>query len=194
MARTAKSKKSKQPIPRKRRKQPKAKAANPVPEQHVDDPDEPIPHVPPPAQPVWVPDYSQTSNDAALVAAYRSRLGAAVQSMAGEFKTPQPLAATFAGVGELTAAAQIIPAPIPVTPTVYPDQPDGTVIVQNHITINVRSAEFGELNKKLDELLALLRRSNEISGEVRDQLIAEIAAGRTLLTAPKRTQDLSNYC
>ena len=57
--------------------------------------------------------------------------------------------------------------------------------VENHITINVRTTEFQELTNQLDELLVLLRRSNEIAGESRDQLIAEIKAGRALLEAPK---------
>src|SRR5205807_479226 len=54
-----------------------------------------------------------------------------------------------------------------------------------HITININSIEFRELNSKLDDVIRLLRGSNEISGETRDQLIAEIKAGRALLQAPK---------
>src|SRR5262249_50577691 len=57
--------------------------------------------------------------------------------------------------------------------------------VQNQITINIHSTEFRKFEAKLDELLEAIRRSNEISGEVRDQLKAEITAGRTLLKAPK---------
>jgi hypothetical protein len=86
---------------------------------------------------------------------------------------------------QLTADATVIPAPVSIIPTIYPQEPSGAVIVHNHITINVRGAEFGELNEKLEELPVLLRRSNEVSGEVRDQLIAEITAGKVLLTAPK---------
>ena len=80
-------------------------------------------------------------------------------------------------------------APVPVTaeahPTVYPAELSGGVTVQNQITINIRSTDFQKFEAKLDELLEAIRRSNEISGEVRDQLKAEITAGRTLLKAPK---------
>jgi hypothetical protein len=85
----------------------------------------------------------------------------------------------------LTPMTRETSAAIAVTPTLYPAEPEGTVIVENHITINVQSADLRELNAKLDELLSHLRRSNEISGDVRDQLIAEIRAGKALLTAPK---------
>jgi hypothetical protein len=72
-------------------------------------------------------------------------------------------------------------------PTFYPAEPGGPIIVQNQITINIHSNEFREFNKTLNELLQEMRRfrSNEIAGEVRDQLAAEIAAGTTLLKAPK---------
>jgi hypothetical protein len=85
-----------------------------------------------------------------------------------------------------SSMTQTVPVPPqPITATLYPGEPSGTVIVQNQITINIQSTEFRELNKKLDALLEAIRRSNEISGEVREQLKAEITAGRTLLTAPK---------
>jgi hypothetical protein len=95
------------------------------------------------------------------------------------------VSATMAGSGGLAGDVTVVPAPILIVPTIYPQEPSGEVIVHNHITINLRRAEFGELNEKLDEIIALLRRSNEISGEVRDQLITEITAGKVLLTAPK---------
>jgi hypothetical protein len=84
-----------------------------------------------------------------------------------------------------TLETSVIRAAIPIIPTLYSGEPSGGITVQNYITINVRTAEFIELNNKLNELLGLLRRSNEISGEARDQLIAEIKAGRALLEAPK---------
>src|SRR5262249_37981991 len=74
---------------------------------------------------------------------------------------------------------------VSIPPTLYPADPFGAVLVQNHITININSVEFRELNSKLDEIISLLRTSNEISGEAWDQLIAEIRAGRALLEAPK---------
>jgi hypothetical protein len=85
----------------------------------------------------------------------------------------------------------VIPAPVPVVPTVYPENPaTGTVIVQNRITINVDGADFGALITKLDELRAELRRSNEISGEVREKLIAEIDAGTAIARSPKPDRNM----
>jgi len=86
-----------------------------------------------------------------------------------------------------TEPVPVPPAPQAIIPTMYPAEPGGAVVVQNQITINIHSTEFRELNRTLNELLQEMRRSrsNEIAGEVRDQLTAEITAGRTLLTAPK---------
>jgi hypothetical protein len=39
--------------------------------------------------------------------------------------------------------------------------------------------------RKLDQTLDALHRSNEIAGEVRDQLSAEIEAGKIILKSPK---------
>lgn len=76
-------------------------------------------------------------------------------------------------------------AKAPIAETIYPAEPSGEVVVHNHITIDLQSAEYREFSTKVDDLLTVLRESNEFSGEVRDQLIAEISAGRTLLSAPK---------
>jgi hypothetical protein len=88
----------------------------------------------------------------------------------------------------VTHSGKTEPVPVPpqaIIPTVYPAEPSGAVIVQNQITINIHSTDFRKFETKLDQLLEAIRRSNEISGEVREQLRAEITAGRTLLTAPK---------
>jgi hypothetical protein len=77
-----------------------------------------------------------------------------------------------------------------IFPTIYPADASGAVTVQNYITINVHSAEFKELNAKIDELLTELTKSNVIAGEVKDKLIAEINAGRTLLSAPKPDRNI----
>jgi hypothetical protein len=37
----------------------------------------------------------------------------------------------------------VMPSPVPITPTVYPDSPQGTIIVQNHVTITIQSERFG---------------------------------------------------
>jgi hypothetical protein len=71
----------------------------------------------------------------------------------------------------------------PIVESIYPEEPSGALVAPNHITIDHGSAEFTEFNTKVDDLLTLLRESNAFSGEVRDQLIAEILAGRTLLGA-----------
>jgi hypothetical protein len=73
----------------------------------------------------------------------------------------------------------------PIVESTYPEEPSGSLVAPNHITIDQGRAEFSEFNTKVDDLLTLLRESKEFSGEVRDQLIAEILAGRALLGAPK---------
>jgi hypothetical protein len=76
-------------------------------------------------------------------------------------------------------------AAIPIVPTHYPGEPSGTIIVQNYITINTHSDDFRQFSDKVNELILELRRSNEIAGEVRDKLIAEITAGMAILNSPK---------
>ena len=89
-----------------------------------------------------------------------------------------------------TTDAIVIPAPILITPTAYPANPQGTIIVQNHITINIQSDNFKQFNGIMGGLLDELRRSNEISGEVRDQLLSEMRAGREILNGPKPQRGL----
>jgi hypothetical protein len=73
----------------------------------------------------------------------------------------------------------------PIVETIYPEEPSGALVAPNHITIDQGRLEFSEFNTKVDDLLTLLKDSNEFTGAVRDQLIAEILAGRALLGAPK---------
>jgi len=84
----------------------------------------------------------------------------------------------------------VIPAPIPITPTVYPDSPQGTVIVENYITINAQSVQ--NFNIQMDALVKQLQfgGSNEISGDVCAQILSEITAGRALLEGPNPSRDL----
>jgi hypothetical protein len=77
-----------------------------------------------------------------------------------------------------------------VTPTIYPDSPLGLAIVQNYVAINFQTEEFGRFNKNIEALLAELRQSNEISGELRDQLVSELRAGREIISGPKPQRDL----
>ncbi len=99
-------------------------------------------------------------------------------------------AAALSGEGGLAAEATIRPGPVTLVPTQYPDDPAARLVVHNHVYVDVRSVAFRESEAKLDELIHVLRQSNEIAGETRDQLIAEIKAGRELLTAPKPDRNL----
>lgn len=96
------------------------------------------------------------------------------------------------GVGSVAQTSQshtvemaVTRATIPVAPTVYPSEPTGGIVVYNHITVNVDSAAFHEFTAKMDELVKALHQSNEIAGETRDKLIAEITAGMAILRSPK---------
>jgi hypothetical protein len=118
----------------------------------------------------------------------------AVQSTIGEVSPPDisstRTAANMAGAAGLDAGPFVLPAPVPITPTVYPDSPQGTIIVQNYVTINGGSVEFRNFDTTINGLVNRLSVSNEISGDVRGQLLAEIAAGREALKAPKVNRDL----
>ena len=150
--------------------------------------------------------------------ASQRKLSTAVQSTIGGAEPPLPLRASaqtieppsadlrvgttapevrIQGVGTLVAGSSavdgtgfVLPAPVAITPTAYPDSPQGAIIVQNHVTINIRSNEFGQFNKNMEALIAELRRSNEISGEVRDQLLSELRAGREIISGPKPERGL----
>jgi hypothetical protein len=74
---------------------------------------------------------------------------------------------------------------ISIVLTIYPADPGGSITVQNYIAINVRSADFRKLDDTMGQLLAELRKSNEIAGEVRDKLVAEMQAGMTTIKSPK---------
>jgi hypothetical protein len=136
--------------------------------------------------------------------ASQQKLSPAVQSTAGEVKPPEvPRAAAgfkkgygpppfsfMAGVSSMVPDTIILPAPVPITPTVYPDSPQGTVIVQNHVTINIQSEEFRRFNKNFQASIDELRKSNEIWGELRDKLLSELRAGEEIITGPKPQRDL----
>ena len=151
------------------------------------------------------------------IAARQRGLSAAVQATIGGAETPLPLRA---GTGEyrlnqpiietpppapidgklevsedadrLEAEGIVFAPPIPITPTIYPDSPDGKIIVHNHITINIESFDFRQFDSVMEDLVAKLLAggSNEISGDVRDKLVSEMTAGRELLEGPKPSRDL----
>ena len=101
---------------------------------------------------------------------------------------PQGGEAQFGGVGH--TGIDTIQFAAPISPTFYTEGPQGTVIVQNHVTINIQGVEFREFDKDMKALIGELRRSNEISGEVRDQLLSELRAGSEIITGPKPQRGL----
>jgi hypothetical protein len=127
----------------------------------------------------------------------RHEPNAALQATRGVVEPP-PTVVKTAALGEridlsVRADAIVIPAPIPIKPTVYPDNPQETVIVQNFYgTINVGSVDFKNFNTTIDALVKQLQfgRSNAISGEVCAQLLSEITAGREILKGPKPIREL----
>jgi hypothetical protein len=170
-------------------------------------------NMPPPRPPfVDVSNYADAGDQTAQqIAASRTRLSAAVASGETAPVPPIPGAGTapvhvalegrasaglrsgsdmgvqsgFSGAETVTRAA------VPVVPTVYPESPNGkTVIVQNFVTINIHSKEFRELDARLEAVFDALRGNNDLSPEVKGQLLAELKAGRQILEAPKPERNL----
>src|SRR6476469_3916319 len=56
---------------------------------------------------------------------------------------------THPGVGAKSGGDALM-AGVAVTPTVYPDIPQGPIIVQNYVTINFQTEEFGRFNKNIE--------------------------------------------
>ena len=110
------------------------------------------------------------------------------------FVTPSGDIAAFQGEvfspDAFSVDERVSSAPLTIAPTVYPESPHGTIIVQNHIMINISTDEFRHFNTEIELLIRELRYSNEISGEVRDQLLSELKAGREIITGPKPQRDL----
>jgi hypothetical protein len=125
-------------------------------------------------------------------AALPSNSGLSFESIANPPRKVSGAAAALSGEGELAAEATIRPGRVTIVPTPYPSDPAAPLVVSGYVFIDMRSAEFGELNAKLDQLIRLLNQnqSNLIAGETRDQLIAEIQAGQRILTAPKPDRNL----
>jgi hypothetical protein len=92
---------------------------------------------------------------------------------------------TVATAGSTAAVLRWQEEPISIVATGYPQDPGGSITVQNHITINVHSPDFRTFENKMDQLVAELRKSNAIAGEVRDKLVAEMSAGMAILKSPK---------
>ena len=130
--------------------------------------------------------------------ASQQKLSPALQSTQGVIEPPPAAVSNAPLEGRIDTRLQVsmrtdasvIPAPVPITPTVYPDSPQGTIIVQNYVTINVQRDEFSRFNKNVEALIGELRQSNAISGEVRDKLLSELREGKELLNAPKPQRGL----
>jgi hypothetical protein len=80
--------------------------------------------------------------------------------------------------------------PVPVVPTPYPTDPTGPLVVPDYLQVDTTSKEFREFDKRLDKIVALLAKSNAIAGDTRQQLIAEIKAGREILASPRPNRAL----
>jgi hypothetical protein len=104
-----------------------------------------------------------------------------------------PTRAVWDDQGNFVGNAAIQTAPTPIVPvelTVYPDDPQGQLVVQNYVTINIQSRDFKQFEKTLADLVGELRRSNEIAGEIRDKLVSEMQAGREVIAGPKPQRSL----
>jgi hypothetical protein len=168
----------------KKRRPPRRKRSAPLRKKLP--PASPPPPKPPTQQPLtetWAA-LDQTAQQVREMHEEHLQRGFAATLSGGSISEPLPIAAAERGA-EANFTVVVSEPPVSVVSTVYPTEPGGAVLVQNHITINVNTTEFRQLNSKLDELIGLLRSSNEISGDTRNQLIAEITAGKILLTAPK---------
>jgi hypothetical protein len=121
-----------------------------------------------------------------------------------QFDLGSPADAALGGAGGVSANADVFraeghvnarrpsaaPEPLTVAPTPYPADPSAPLVVLEYLRVDRRSVEYAELNAKLDAILTQLRGHNEIAGEVRNQLIAEIQAGRLILASPRPDPNL----
>jgi hypothetical protein len=145
---------------------------------------------PVPPAPSQNPDPSHWSNSsfddaAAQIAASGQHARTAVTSET--IRPPLDVGIAGSGASRVSSRAELAltPQPVTIVPTPYPTGPTAPLVVHGALVIDVRSAEFREFSAKLDDLVREMRHSNEIAGETRDQLIAELQAGRDLLIAPK---------
>jgi hypothetical protein len=143
----------------------------PPPEKPAADPSPPKPATPDTG---WMGPSSDDGSFAAIRNAQRSFAAAS-----GMPPLTTPVEIRAGGPFEIT------PATIPIIPTVYPTEPSGPITVHNHITINIHGADFREINAEMGKLLDELPRSNVISGETREKLIAELTAGMVIAKSPK---------
>ncbi len=119
-----------------------------------------------------------------------ARRNAALLSTTGPIEPPFPLRASSSGQASGRAELELVPASVTIIPTPYPPDPGIPLVVHGFLQIDTRSAAFVEFGEKIDQLTEALTRSNEIAGNIRDQLLAEIKAGMSILAAPKPDPNL----
>jgi hypothetical protein len=144
------------------------------------DPDRALPPQPP------RPESSET-----LIARTKAAVSRGVAAvMSGPIGPPFPVPSSSSL--KTTLDMSVDRAAIPIVPTLYPGEPSGPITVHNHITININGVDGREFTAKMDELLGHLRRSNEISDEVQEKLLAELTAGMAILKSPKPDPKMIN--
>jgi hypothetical protein len=101
-----------------------------------------------------------------------------------------PLSAAATAMVSGRAELTLTPAPLTIVPTPYPREPGAPLVVHGSLNIDPRSPGLQELSAKLDQIIGLLAGSNLFAIETRNQLAAEIQAGKALATAPKPNTEL----
>jgi hypothetical protein len=77
-----------------------------------------------------------------------------------------------------------------VAPTIYPLAPHSTVIVANSLSLTISAQEVANFKGTINQLLSSLKSSNEIAGDVRQQIEREILAGVEIVQSPKPNKRL----
>jgi hypothetical protein len=84
----------------------------------------------------------------------------------------------------------VSPKRITLVPTPYPHDTSAPLVVPDYLQVDTSSPAFIEFSSQLDNVIQLLGKSNRIASETREQLIAEIKAGREILISPRPNRAL----
>jgi hypothetical protein len=124
--------------------------------------------------------------------AKKRRVGskAGVQAALSTGSNDPPPSGAGSSSTSLSLTITINPEPVTVVPTPYPADPTGPLVVPDYLRVDTTSKEFREFNKRLDKIIELLAKSNAIAGDTRQQLIADIKAGREILASPRPNRAL----
>jgi hypothetical protein len=118
-------------------------------------------------------------------------IGVALESAAEVRRdAPLPIGAAATAMASGRAELNLTPAPLTIVPTPYPREPGAPLVVHGAPDVDPRSPALRDLNAKLDQIAELLAGSNLFAIETRNQLIAEIQAGKSLASAPKPNTEL----